>query len=106
MLRKGKFTVKSQAKLDSFEIARYIGQRNPEMGHQFLDELYSTFESIAAMLEIGVSWPTNNKALKGIRKFPVRNFSNFIIFYRIAGSSRVEILRVLHAARDLPNLFD
>lgn len=38
--------------------------------------------------------------LTGIRSLPVPGFRNYLIFYRIQGD-QLEIIRVLHGARDL-----
>ena len=43
--------------------------------------------------------------MKDARVRLVKKFSNYLIFYRIE-TDRIEILRVLHGARDYMNLFD
>lgn len=47
----------------------------------------------------------SNPKLSGIRQYPVRVFKNCLIFYR-ATESEVEVLRVLHGARDLEAILD
>jgi plasmid stabilization system protein ParE len=44
------------------------------------------------------------KALKGVRILPVIGFENYLIFYAAAGTS-IQVLRILHAARDFPTIF-
>lgn len=42
-------------------------------------------------------------ALKRVRRWPVKGFDNWLIFYRPKRDG-VEILRVIHGARDIENL--
>jgi plasmid stabilization system protein ParE len=44
------------------------------------------------------------KDLQGVRMAPVTRFERYLLFYRAAGSS-IKVIRVLHAARDFPTLF-
>jgi hypothetical protein len=43
--------------------------------------------------------------LKGIRMLPVTGFEGYLIFYS-AVSKRITVIRVLHAARDFPTIFN
>jgi toxin ParE1/3/4 len=38
--------------------------------------------------------------LQGLRRWPVKNFDKYLIFYKNAGD-QVEIIRILHGKRDL-----
>lgn len=42
--------------------------------------------------------------LQGIRRWKVKGFPNFLIFYRSTDEG-VEIIRILHGARDLDAIF-
>jgi plasmid stabilization system protein ParE len=44
--------------------------------------------------------------LTGVRSFPVHGFESHLVFYRSMdrGGAGIEILRVLHGARDLGSL--
>jgi len=46
-----------------------------------------------------------NSPRGSLRRRPVRGFENFLIFYRESGG-RVEIIRVLHGARDIESLLE
>jgi len=52
------------------------------------------------MPELGPVRQFHNPLLQGIRMWPVPDFRNYLIFYWIA-ADEIQILRVLHAARDL-----
>ena len=56
----------------------------------------NTFETLAAMPEIGTVYWTQRAKLKGLKFFPVKQFHNYVIYYREI-TDGVEIVRVLHA---------
>jgi toxin ParE1/3/4 len=49
--------------------------------------------------EIGSPLVVNDPELSGIRKWPVKDFENFLIFY-LPHDRGVTIVRVLHARQD------
>jgi toxin ParE1/3/4 len=57
------------------------------------------------MPEIGSRRRFNNPALLNVRVWPVKGFDKYRIYYRPLGD-RIEILRILHAARDSDAIFD
>lgn len=52
---------------------------------------------------IGPARAFENPELKDVRLWLVRGFDKYLIFYR-ATAEVVEILRVLHSARDIDNI--
>jgi toxin ParE1/3/4 len=46
-----------------------------------------------------------NPEMKGLRMLPLPKFKNYLLFYRPT-SERLEIVRVLHGARDVRTLFE
>lgn len=89
---------------DVDEIAAYIAQDNTEQAVLFLDALSATYKMI---LDHPGRWPFygfTHPRLRDIRERSVANFANYLIFYRIDAEA-VEIVRVLHGARDLPSIF-
>lgn len=85
---------------DLFEIASYIATDKPDAAIRFLDAAESTFKILASMPEMGRPRRFSNPKLSGIRSFRVDGFENFLIFYRPL-SDGIEVIRVLHGARDL-----
>jgi toxin ParE1/3/4 len=55
--------------------------------------------------ELGRLFALPNRDLSGIRVWPVRGFRKILVFYR-PGSGGVEVIRVVHGARDFAALFD
>jgi plasmid stabilization system protein ParE len=50
-----------------------------------------------------------NPALDDLRMMRLHNFTNYLIFYRLPREEKkekIEIIRVIHGARDLPTLFE
>jgi toxin ParE1/3/4 len=91
--------VSEAARNDLDAIWNYIAQDDPAAADQVVHSWVSKFKLLASMPEMG---RRREELSKGLRSFPVRNY---IIFYR-PFSEGVEIVRVLHGARDLPPLFE
>jgi len=81
------------ARRDLYTLFDYIVKDNPVAAKGLLGELKETCRRIARFPEIGVQ---REDLAPDLRGFPVRNY---IIFYRHRQEG-VEIVRVLHSARD------
>jgi len=64
----------------------------------------ASFESLGAMSEMGTAMTYNDPALVDVRMWRVAGFPNHLIFYR-AIECGIEVIRVLHAKRDIESLF-
>ncbi len=91
---------------DIVEIAVHLADEsgNDEQAFRFLDAAEASFGDLAAMPEMGAPRKYNDRALAGIRMWRVAGFPNHLIFYRPLGAG-VEVIRVLHAKRDVEALF-
>jgi hypothetical protein len=47
----------------------------------------------------------SRSSLKEMRMFPIKHFTNYLIFYRPLAGKKIEVVRIAHGARDLPTLF-
>ncbi|HEY2587691.1 MAG TPA: type II toxin-antitoxin system RelE/ParE family toxin [Tepidisphaeraceae bacterium] len=95
--------VRPAADTDVDEIAAYIARDSVEQALRFYDAVNATYKMI---LEAPHRWPLyglTHSRLKEIRKRAVAGFPNHLVFYRI-DADMVEIVRVLHGARDLPSV--
>ncbi len=90
---------------DLIEQATYIAEDNLDAAERFLVAAEETFQLLGRMPGVGKLCGFSNPQLSGIRQYPVRGFKNYLIFYR-ATASEVEVLRVLHGARDLEAILD
>lgn len=81
-----------------------IHQDSPDAARRFKEQARSDFESLARMPEMGPSHPMKHPRLKDLRFWPIKGFNNSLIFYRPIANG-IEVIRVLHGARDLPTVF-
>src|SRR5882724_13044595 len=94
-----------QAWQDALEIVAYIGTDNPEAAARFVPALEATCTQLVALPGMGSPRTFQRKDLKGVRILPVTGFEYHLIFYIAAGKS-IKVLRILHAARDFPTVFN
>lgn len=83
----------------------YLAQDNPEVGVRFLDATRRAFEQLSEMPGIGSPREFKNPRLSGARVWPVPGFRNHLVFYQVTDEG-IQVLRVLHAARDIPGLLE
>lgn len=92
-----KFRVAEEAKRDLADIGRHIAEDNPTRALSFVDELTAKFRIIA---ERPLTFPAREGWHPELRSALHRPY---VILFRVA-SDHVEIARVFHGARDIPNL--
>jgi toxin ParE1/3/4 len=90
---------------DIADIHLFIAVENPDAAERFLSALRLSFRTLAQWPEIGPRFQSNRAELSAMRFWPVRRFTNYLIFYRVTGKPRrLHIIRVLHGARDIPQV--
>jgi toxin ParE1/3/4 len=95
-----------QAKEDLIEIYAFLLERNERAARMFLSETRKAFDMILKIPGIGRRWESPIAELKELRVTTVsRRFHDYLIFYRPV-SDGVQIVTILHGARDLPPLID
>src|SRR5438067_1568928 len=82
--------------------ASYIAKDNPDAARRLIDAAESACQLLLLQPDIGHQ--ERFRRHKDIRSWRVKGFENYLIFYRVTANS-VDILRLLHGARDLPTLF-
>jgi toxin ParE1/3/4 len=80
-------------------VAQFIHHDNPFAARLFLEAAYDTFEFLANNPDIGR--PRADLGFPEILSWRVEGFGRYLIFYREL-PDRIQIWRVLHGARDLP----
>lgn len=94
------------ADLDLDGQADYLAREaSLETALRFYDAASSSFERIAQMPGLGERRDSANPRLTGLRVWRVEGFEKHLIFYRPADDG-VEIVRVLHGARDIDSVLD
>jgi toxin ParE1/3/4 len=95
-----------QAKEDTDDIWHYIAQDNPEAAESFLDAIEETSERLSVFPATGGLRYFNHAELHGLRILPLPKFEKYLLFYRFKEDEHVvEIVRIVHGARDIPSLF-
>jgi toxin ParE1/3/4 len=90
-----------RAKADLAEHYSFIARDKVAPAERFLREAETAFELLARMPTVGTAWESADPRLAGVRVYPLpRGFRNYLVFYRPLADG-VEILTVLHGARDL-----
>ena len=90
---------------DLDELATYIQHDSPDAAIRFLAAAEASFILLATSPELGQRQEFHRPELAELRVWQVQGFENFLIFYRPLERG-VEVVRVLHAARDIAAVFD
>ncbi|MCL5745820.1 MAG: type II toxin-antitoxin system RelE/ParE family toxin [Acidobacteria bacterium] len=96
--------VSPEALADLDQIHAYIAADNPAAADRVLEAALATFEVLAGMPGMGRPRTFKLSELAGMRSLAVTGFRNYLIFYRSVNAG-VEIVRVLHGARDVDAQF-
>ena len=91
--------VTDEAEEDIVRLWQRIGLDNPERADSYIDEINATFQLRATMPLSAVARP---ELRENLRSYP---FDNYVVYYEpiIDG---ILIVRVLHAARDVDDMFN
>lgn len=92
-----------QAIRDLDEQAAYMARDNPDAARRFLGAAEAEFTKIAENPRIGRRREFRSPQLSGLRSWRITGFDNHLVFYRIH-QDHIEVLRVVHGARDLPTV--
>jgi toxin ParE1/3/4 len=92
------------AKSDMTEIAKRIRANDPAAAKRFLQGIRRTSSLLLKFPELGSRMEFETEKLKELRWFNVSKFDDYLVFY-IPASTGIEIVRIIHGARDFPKLF-
>jgi toxin ParE1/3/4 len=96
-----RYVIRPKADQDLIDQAYYLAtQVSPGVGTNFLLAAHETFSLLATQPNMGWHSRVKNPALAALRVFRVSGFERLLILYRPRPDG-VEILRVVHASRDL-----
>ncbi len=73
--------------------------------NRFLIAAEETFKQLGEMPKMGKLCQFSHPNLIDVRQQAIKGFRRYLIFYRFIDSG-VEILRVIHGARDIEDIFD
>jgi len=90
---------------DLADQAEYLTRHQSlQTGLRFYRAAEETFRLLASQPEMGKRAECRSPFLSGMRMFPLKRFPNHLVFYRRVEND-IEIIRVLHGARDIEPLF-
>jgi toxin ParE1/3/4 len=93
------------AKRDLTDHFVFLGENaSVDVARRFLHSANVSFQALAKMPELGAQRAFRNPRWSAVRAWPVKGFERYLILYRPL-SDGVEILRVIHGARDIERLF-
>lgn len=104
-MRQLPYRVQPLADRDLDDHVHYLRDRDPDVALRFIDAVFDAFETLSQNPEIGAARRFDSPALSGLRMWPVPRFEHWLIFY-IPTDTAVQIVRVLHGARDLPTILN
>ena len=91
-----------QSALDDLEeIVLYIAKDSKESAMKIHDKVIETANRLETFPKLGILIPDKKMSESGFRMIAV---NKYLLFYKVY-PEKVDILRVLHGARDYPKLF-
>lgn len=93
-----------QARTDVLGIVEYIAIVNPDAAYQFIEAVRETEEMLLTMPRMAPASSFGFQRFPDMRHRSVKGFDNYLIFYQPMEHG-LDIVRVLHGARDLERLF-
>lgn len=94
-------TQRPRARLDLLEQFVYFGeQASVDVGERYFEAFDKTCAMLLHQPQAGMLYDAGVSRLARLRRFPVKGFENYLIFY-IPRRDGIEIVRVLHRARDI-----
>jgi toxin ParE1/3/4 len=90
---------RAEAQEDLAEAFAYIGQDSLDAALRFVEAAEKTFAQLAMMSGIGERFRSARPELAEVRRIGISGFRNYQVYYRPIEDG-IEVLRVLHGARD------
>jgi len=102
---KSSFAFRPRARLDLLEQFLYLAdQATVEVAERYFTAVDHTCVRLAKQPLSGTSYDSGVARLEGIRRVPVSGFPMYLLFY-VPRAGGIDVVRILHGARDIENLF-
>ncbi len=92
---------RARARADLLELAAWIAAGNPAAALALYDAYEHSLDLLAESPLLGRPYTSADPRLAGMRVLAVHRFRKILIFCRLLPEA-VEIVRILHGARDIP----
>lgn len=83
----------------------YIAQDSLDAAQRLLEVAHATFDELLATPGMGRPKELRNPRLAGLRQWRIRGFPRYLIYY-LETVTGIEVVRVLHGARDIESLLE
>jgi toxin ParE1/3/4 len=90
---------------DVSEITLYIASGSLRAAEGFREALEHAYSTLEGLPHIGALRSFGHPRLFDVRMWPIPKFEKYLLLYRVHADT-IEIVRVVHGARDLPALFE
>lgn len=90
---------------DLEEITGYIAADHSVAAEDLREDILDTAENLGHQPGLGIRPRFSSSRFAGIRFLPASQYPNYLLFYREL-PDEVEVMRILHGARNLPPLFE
>jgi toxin ParE1/3/4 len=98
-------TQRPRARLDLLEQFVYLAENaGVEVAERYFTAVDETCARLVAQPHSGTSYDSGMENLAGLRRVLVKDFDNYLLFY-MPRAGGIEIIRVLHGARDIAIIF-
>src|SRR4051812_29616862 len=94
--------IRPQVYHDIADSAGFIGRNSPGAADRFMSAYDATFQLISQAPHVGEVVPSASPRLSGMQVFRVQGFPHVALY--IERDNSIEILRVVHGARDLEKI--
>jgi toxin ParE1/3/4 len=93
-----------RARLDLLEQFVYFGeQAGVDVAERYLDNVGKSCALLARQPQAGIVYDSGISRLDGLRRFRVKGFDRYLIFY-LARRGGIDVIRVLHGSRDIDSI--
>lgn len=100
-----RIVIRPKASLDLDDHFDYLSRIDAEAALQFFDAARLTFAQIARTPGMGSRFFVENPNLQELRKWPIKNFKKYLIFY-LEYTDRIEVVRILYGSRNLNSILE
>ena len=98
-------TQRPRARVDLLEQFVYFGEEESiDLAERYFTAVDETCALLVKQPRIGGLYDSGIPELAGLRRISVKGFENYLIFY-LPHSGGIDVIRVIHGARDIENLF-
>jgi len=97
-----RFFLRSRAAAQIQDVAVSVSNTNRQKAVIWLSDVLWTVEQLAEQPHLGVSYPMPSPQLHSLRRFRVRNYRPYWIYYRpFASGNGIEVFGVVHEKQNI-----